>query len=130
MVFATSGVLACLFAANALNALLFPTKQHEATYVSVVEADKVLSDEQIIYVIEINGEARGYPQDHLELPHVAGANIGGEEVVMTYCGLSSLPVASSKSFIVVSRGRIGVPRRRGKARGQSLRCHHPGRLLR
>lgn len=93
MIFATFGVLACLFAANVLNALLFPTKQHDATYVSVAEADQVLSDGQIIYALEINGEVRGYPQDHMELPHVAGATIGGEDIAMTYCGLSSLPVA-------------------------------------
>lgn len=98
LIFATFGVLAYLFAANLLNALLFPTKQHEATYVSVVEADKVLNDEQIIYVLEINGEVRGYPQDHMELPHVAGATFGDEEVAMTYCGLSSLPVAIGQDF--------------------------------
>lgn len=93
MVFATAGVLACLFAANVLNALLFPTKQHEATFVSVSEADNVLNDDQVIYALELNGVVRGYPQDHLELPHVVGASFGGEEVMMTYCGLSSLPVA-------------------------------------
>lgn len=93
MVFATGGVLACLFAANMMNALLFPTRQHEATFVPVEEADQVLTDDQVIYAIELNGEVRGYPQDHMELPHVAGATFGGEEVVMTYCGLSSLPVA-------------------------------------
>jgi hypothetical protein len=98
MLFATFGVLGCLFAANVLNALLFPTKQHEATYVSVAEADKVLNDEQVIYALEINGEVRGFPQDHMELPHVAGATIGGEEVAMTYCGLSSLPVAIGQDF--------------------------------
>ena len=45
-----------------LNALLFPTKQHEATFVSVQDADKILSDDQVIYAIELNGEVRGYPQ--------------------------------------------------------------------
>lgn len=95
MIFITCGVLACLFAANMMNALLFPTKQHEATFVSVAEADQVLSDGDIIYAVELNGEVRGYPQDHMELPHVAGAKFGDAEVVMTYCGLSSLPVAIS-----------------------------------
>lgn len=93
LIFLTCGVLFSLFAANMLNALLFPTKQHEATFVSVAEADKVLADTDVIYAIDVNGEVRGYPQDHMELPHVAGADFGGEEVVMTYCGLSSLPVA-------------------------------------
>ena len=92
MVAATIGVLGCIFAANVLNALLFPTKQHTATYVSVKDADEILTDDQIVYALEINGEVRGYPQDHLELPHVAGAEIGGEQVAMTYCGLSSLPM--------------------------------------
>lgn len=92
---ATIGVLGCLFAANMLNALLFPTRQHGATYVSIAEADNVLADSDTIYVVEINNDVRGYPQDHMELPHVAGGTIGGEDVVMTYCGLSALPVAIS-----------------------------------
>ncbi|NWK57027.1 DUF3179 domain-containing protein [Verrucomicrobiaceae bacterium N1E253] len=98
MLVATVGVLLCIFAANMMNTLLFPTKQHTATYVSVTEADRVLADEQVIYVLEINGEVRGYPQDHLELPHVAGGDFGGQEVVMTYCGLSNLPVAMNQDL--------------------------------
>lgn len=35
---------------------------------------------------------RGYPRHHLEIPHIAGATIGGKDVVMTFCGLSNLPV--------------------------------------
>lgn len=98
MVAATAGVLGCIFAANVLNVLLFPTKQHTATYVSIKDADAILSDDQIVYALEINGEVRGYPQDHLELPHVAGAKIGGEQVAMTYCGLSNLPVAIAQDI--------------------------------
>lgn len=98
LIFATVGVTLCILAANVLNVLLFPTQQHEATYMSVQEADLVLKDDQTIYALEINGEVRGYPQDHLELPHVAGATIGGEDVAMTYCGLSSLPVAIGQDF--------------------------------
>lgn len=98
MVASTVGVLACIFAANVLNALLFPTKQHTATYVSVEEADMVLTDDQVVYALEIDGEVRGYPQDHLELPHVAGVEIGGEQVAMTYCGLSNLPMAIAQDI--------------------------------
>lgn len=93
MIVASIGVPLCVFAANTMNGLLFPTKQHTATYVSVLEADTILEDKQVIYVLELNGVVRGYPQDHLELPHVAGAEFGDEKVAMTYCGLSNLPVA-------------------------------------
>jgi hypothetical protein len=81
-----------------MRAVLFPTKQHTATYVSVTEADKVLNDDQVIYVLDINDKVRGYPQDHLELPHVAGGDFGDQEIVMTYCGLSNLPVAISQDL--------------------------------
>lgn len=39
-----------------------------ATYVSVFEADQQLSDDQVVYAVEINGETKGYPHDHLSTP--------------------------------------------------------------
>ena len=86
MVLASAGVVICIIAANFLLAAFFPAYQYGANYVTVAEADKLLSDDEIIYAVEINGEARGYPRKHLEIPHIAGAEIGGEEVVMTFCG--------------------------------------------
>ena len=98
LVGASVGVVVCIISANVINVFLFPTRQHTATYVPVSKADATLEDDQVIYVLEINGDVRGYPQDHLELPHVAGGEVGGEKVAMTYCGLSSLPVVISQDL--------------------------------
>jgi hypothetical protein len=98
MVLASAGVIICIIAANFLLAAFFPAYQYDANYVTVAEADKLLSDDEIIYAVEINGEARGYPRKHLEIPHIAGAEIGGEEVVMTFCGLSNLPVVYDQNI--------------------------------
>ncbi len=92
MVLASVGVVFCIISANFVNYNLFPTQQQDATFLSVAEADELLDDEQIVFAVEINGEVRGFPRDHLEIPHVAGATIGGDDVAMTFCGLSNLPV--------------------------------------
>lgn len=89
---ATLGVIVCIIAANFLLSAFFPSYQRGANYVSVQEADKFLDDDSIIYAVEINDDVRGFPRKHLEIPHIAGANIGGEDVVMTFCALSNLPV--------------------------------------
>jgi hypothetical protein len=98
MVLASTGVIVCIIAANFMLAAFFPSYQYGANYVSVPDADKLLSDDDVIYAVEINGEAKGYPRKHLEIPHIAGAEIGGEEVVMTFCGLSNLPVVYDQNI--------------------------------
>lgn len=98
MSLASLGVIVCIIAANFLLPAFFPSYQYGANYVSVQEADKLLEDDSIIYAIEINGDVRGYPRKHLEIPHIAGANIGGKDVVMTFCGLSNLPVVYDQDF--------------------------------
>ena len=98
MVLASGGVIACIIAANFLLPAFFPSYQYGANYLSVSEADKLLADEDIIYAVTLNGETKGYPRKHLEIPHIAGAEIGGEEVVMTFCGLSNLPVVYSQDI--------------------------------
>jgi len=107
MVLASTGVIICIIAANFMLPTLFPAYQHDANYVTVAEADELLSDDAVIYAVEINGETKGYPRKHLEIPHIAGANIGGEEVVMTFCGLSNLPVVYDQD-IGHGRSDLGV----------------------
>ncbi len=107
MVLASTGVIVCIIAANFLLAAFFPAYQYGANYVTVAEADKVLADDDVIYAVEINGEAKGYPRKHLEIPHIAGAEIGGEEVVMTFCGLSNLPVVYDQN-INDGRSDLGI----------------------
>ena len=66
-----------------------------AEYTSVEIADKLLHKDDNIFVLEINGDARAFPRDWMMLPHFAGDQIGGEEVAMSYCVLSNLPLAFS-----------------------------------
>ena len=92
MSLASVGVVICIIAANFLLSAFFPSYQYDANYVSITEADQILNDNDVIYAVEINGEVRGYPRSHLEVPHIAGDTIGGKDVVMTFCALSNLPV--------------------------------------
>ena len=69
-----------------------------AKYTSVQEADKLLHKDDDIFVLEINGDVRAFPRDWMMLPHFAGDQIGGEEVAMSYCVLSNLPLAFSSRF--------------------------------
>jgi hypothetical protein len=68
---------------------------HTAEFISVPEADAMLEDDADVFVLEINSEARAYPRDWMMIPHIAGDTVGGEEVVMTYCALSNLPLPFS-----------------------------------
>ncbi|MGO1119912.1 DUF3179 domain-containing (seleno)protein [Rhodovibrionaceae bacterium A322] len=80
----------------------FPAQHHIAQYLTVPEAVALeaasdspmdLAEEDRVYVIEINGDAVAYPQEVLWVPHIAGTTIGGQDVAMTYCVLSNLPLA-------------------------------------
>lgn len=87
-----AGVVLCLYVSNALLDHFFPTKHKNAVYVSIEQADTLLDDQETVYAVEIEGEAVAYPRRFLEIPHVAGKNIGGQDVAMTFCALSNLPV--------------------------------------
>ncbi|MBW8192215.1 DUF3179 domain-containing protein [Neiella marina] len=89
---ATGGVATTIIAANFMLAAFFPSLQHNAEYVSIAEANDILQDEDIVYAVEINGDVRAFPRKHLEIPHIAGDNIGGKDVAITFCALSNLPV--------------------------------------
>ncbi len=73
-------------------------EQHNATFIAIAEADALLNDEEDVLVLEINGDARAYPREWMQLPHFAGHEVGGEQVVMSYCALSDLPQAFSTEF--------------------------------
>ena len=72
---------------------------HTAEFISVTEADKMLEDDDDVFVLEINGDARAYPRDWMMIPHIAGDTVGGEDVVMTYCALSNLPLPFSSQIM-------------------------------
>lgn len=68
---------------------------YEPDFVGIQEAESYLDSKDKINVVIVKGEVRGYPEKHILQPHFASTEIGGEEVAMTYCGLSNLGVAYS-----------------------------------
>lgn len=81
---------------------VFRARQHDARYLTIPEIDAnteaTLSPDDPVLVVEINGDARAFPQKWIGQPHIAGDTVGGEDVVMTYCMLSHLGVAYSPSI--------------------------------
>lgn len=73
--------------------VMFRTQQHSARFIPVAELDGQLPDDTEVLSVEVNGDARAFPVAWMLQPHVAGDVVGGEPVVMTYCGLSHLGVA-------------------------------------
>lgn len=75
--------------------LLFRTQQHDARFVSVAEADEYLDSKDDVFVLENKGDVRVFPYRWITQPHVAADFVGGEEIAMTFCGLSNLGIAYS-----------------------------------
>ena len=112
----TGLLLLCLFNwyTGMLNTtLMFRPQQHEgqARFVSIAEAPRYLEqmlhasyekgefesiDEISVIVLETDAGARAYTDYYLLQPHVVnGGVIDGEDVVMTYCGLTNMGIAYS-----------------------------------
>ena len=74
--------------------IIFRAKQHSAVYKKIqeIEADDYLQHEDTVYVVEHNDVTRAFPQKQLLISHIFGGDYGGEEVVLTYCVLTNLPV--------------------------------------
>lgn len=105
---ASLGVIICIFCANFLLALFFPSAQHHANYVSIEEADSLLEDKAVIYAVEINNEVRGYPRNQMGIPHIAGDNIGGKDVALTFCALSNVPVVIEQDIGLGQPSDLGI----------------------
>ena len=89
-------VAALAFYSGYINpSIMMRAQQHNARYYSIEEAKKHLESDTSLIVIDANGQARGHPDDHILRPHVAGTKdgLGGENVVMTYCGLTNMGIA-------------------------------------
>ena len=111
------GFLVFVFAFNFYSGMLNPkwmfrSQQHEAKFVPVEEAPKYMEqslhlahfgpesyasvDDIDVVVLETDNGAYAYSDYYLLQPHVAkGDTIDGEEVIMTYCGLTNLGIAYS-----------------------------------
>jgi len=91
---------------------MFRAQQHEATFVTVDEAADYMQrslntahfgpdpyasvDDINVVVLETDNGAYAYSDYYLLQPHVVkGDTIDGEEVIMTYCGLTNLAIAYS-----------------------------------
>ncbi|ARN73180.1 DUF3179 domain-containing (seleno)protein [Oceanicoccus sagamiensis] len=93
MTLASLGVFTTFFIEIYMMQSVFPTQQKDAQFFSVAEADAVISDDTVVYAVEIKGDAvRIFPREHLQIPHIAGWQVDGKEIVMTFCGLSNLPM--------------------------------------
>ena len=95
--------------------LMFRSQQHAARFVSVDEAPQYLQrslkhahfgpdsyrsvDDINVLVLETDTGAYAYSDYYLLQPHVVkGDTIDGEEVIMTYCGLTNLGIAYSPAI--------------------------------
>lgn len=92
-------ILACLFLINSfVPDYWLRSQQYTAQYTSIDIADKLLADDDDVFVLDINGVTRAYPKSWMHLPHFAGDNFAGEEATVAYCVLSNLPLAFSSSI--------------------------------
>jgi len=62
-------------------------------FVSAEEADKFLSDKDLVFGIHYNGEARAYPAMILVWHEIVNDWIGGKPVLVTYCPLCHSTIA-------------------------------------
>ncbi len=91
-----SVIIAFAFYSGYINpSIMMRAQQHNARYYTIAEAKKELAPETSLIVMDAHGVARGHPDDHILRPHVAGTEdgLGGENVVMTYCGLTNMGIA-------------------------------------
>lgn len=74
--------------------IMMRARMDNGVFVSIEEAKKYVKPYESVIVLEINGKARAHSDKQLLRPHVAGnGELGGENVVMTYCGLTNLGMA-------------------------------------
>ncbi len=91
-----SALIALNFYSGYVNpAIMMRAQQHDARYFTIEEAKTHIAPDTSLIVMEVNGAARGHPDEHILRPHVAGTKggLGGENVVMTYCGLTNMGIA-------------------------------------
>lgn len=83
-----------LFAGYINPKLMMRGRQDNGKLVSISEAKSHVDPDESVIVVEVNGQARAHADKQVLRPHVAGGKpLGGEDVVMTYCGLTNLGIA-------------------------------------
>lgn len=71
--------------------IMFRSEHKTAEYIEHAEVNEnyLLDSDEVIVIIN-NDDARAFPNKWIVQTHIAGDNIGGDDIVMTYCGLSHL----------------------------------------
>ncbi len=88
------GIALCLFFINLFAAEIWlRAEHHTAKFISIDEANPLLAENTDVFVLEIDDDARAYPRDWMQIPHIAGDTVGNRDTVMTYCAMSNLPMA-------------------------------------
>ncbi len=88
-----------LFFASMFSGMINPyimmrPRQEGAVFVDVERAWQYLRADESVIVYEIDGVARAHADVQVLRPHVAGGDpVNGQEIVMTYCGLTNLGIA-------------------------------------
>lgn len=84
---------------------MFPSQHLRAEYVPVSEFE--LSEDainigtridEVVYVIEYEGDSVAFPRNTMSIPHLAGVELAGREILLANCVLSNLAVAYDPSF--------------------------------
>lgn len=67
-------------------------------YISVADADEFLEDQGPVFILEMNGEVRVYPQQVMVWHEVVNDTFGGQDVSVTYSPLSGSAIAYTNAF--------------------------------
>jgi hypothetical protein len=80
-------------------------------FVSVLEADEWIADNELVLAFEYQGEKRVYPLQILVWHEIVNDQIGGERVLVTYCplcgsGIAYLPVVDGQEVEFGTSGKL------------------------
>jgi hypothetical protein len=75
--------------------IMMRAQPRSGRFVTIEMAKSRVNPDESVIVIEANGGARAHPDYQILRPHIAGTaeGLGGENVVMTYCGLTHMGIA-------------------------------------
>lgn len=98
MLLAIGGWTGLLYFSSAINPHIMMRARNQvkdAVFLSQDEAKKLLPGglEEPCIIIERDGKAVAYPDTQVLRPHVASGGDLGDDIVLTYCGLSNLGIA-------------------------------------
>ena len=72
--------------------ILFQTQQYNSEFISIKDAHDYLKNDDVVFVVDLNGVQKAYPRDYIWQAHIIGGDFGGENVILTYCVMSNLPI--------------------------------------